>query len=442
MSCFEGLNEKLLRAIPPSKKVLEFGCATGRLGGRYKELAPSACWHGVDGHAPSLEVAERCLDRVWLADLDGVDVMAFEEGYDCVVMGDVLENLKQPERLLAALRAHVTADARLVCSVPNMTNISIIERMLVGDLSYDANGLMDRTHLRFFSQISAFKVFLDSGWLPDLKDQYVAGNPNEGWAVDLISCANKLGVSKETASRALQCYQMIIVCARSEDTKSRTTLPLSVIVPVNNETQFALNVARSPGLQEIDAQIIPCRGAKSAADAFERGRVQATGQWLMFCHQDVYFPAGSGFSLCERLAEFPQDAAKRAVIGFAGIGTLSPADPYAHTFNAGLVIDRTRHYDWPIAERSCSLDEFAVVLNRNTDSAIDPALGWHLWATDLCLATMCRDPPAFAQIVRVPIYHNSFSDHSLPPAFYDSAKKLVAKYPQVSGIRTLCGQIC
>jgi 2-polyprenyl-3-methyl-5-hydroxy-6-metoxy-1,4-benzoquinol methylase len=145
MSYFEGLNEKLLKAIPRSKKVLEFGCATGRLGERYKELTPSTCWHGVDFHASSLEMAQRRLDQVWLTDLDVVDARAFEDGYDCVVIGDVLEHLKQPERLLATVRTRVTADARLVCSIPNMTNISIIERMLIGDLSYDSNGLMDRT---------------------------------------------------------------------------------------------------------------------------------------------------------------------------------------------------------------------------------------------------------------------------------------------------------
>ena len=441
MSCFEDLSEKLMRAIAPSKKILEFGCGTGRLGQRYKELAPSASWHGVDTHAPSLEVAKERLDRVWLADLNVANLRVFQDGYDCVVISNVLENLKQPERLLTAVRAHVTTNARLVCSIPNMTNISVIERMLIGDLSYDANGLMDMRNLRFFSQSSAFKLFLDSGWLPHLRDQYRADHHNVEWAADLISCAEKLGASKEAAARALNCYHMIIVCSRSEESQGRTAVPLSVIVPVNNETQFALNVTRSPGLQEIGAQILPCREAKSAADAFMRGRAQASGQWLMLCHQDVYFPAGSGFALCEKLAGISEDESERALIGFAGIGTKSPANPYAKTFEAGLVIDRIDHFNWPIAERGVSLDEFAVVLHRNTSLAIDPTLGWHLWATDLCLAAMQSNPPAFARIVRVPVYHNSLTDHSLPPAFYESAQRLAGKYSKVPGIRSLCAKI-
>jgi hypothetical protein len=214
-----------------------------------------------------------------------------------------------------------------------------------------------------------------------------------------------------------------------------------VIVPVNNELQFALNAGRSPGLSEIGAQLIPCRGAKSASDAFSSGRAQAYGEWLLFCHQDVYFPVGFGFTLSKLLASVPAEHASRTVVGFAGIGTISPSDPYARTFNAGLVIDRAHCYDWPAADAAVSLDEFAVLLHRDSPLEIDPSLGWHLWATDLCLAAIRGSPPTFPKIVRIPVYHNSLSDHSLPSAMYESAAKVAAKYPKQTGIRTLCLQI-
>jgi SAM-dependent methyltransferase len=438
---YDGLNKKLLAAILPSQKVLEFGCSAGRLGEGYKRLIPSACWHGVDVDAPSLEVAAKRLDQVWQADLDSVDVTTFEGGYDCVVMGDVLEHLKAPERLLLALRHITTPDARLVCCIPNMAHISIVERMLIGDLSYDASGLMDRTHLRLFSQSAIFKLLLDSGWLPHLQDRYNAGHPNAALTDRLIACASSLGVSREAVERMLFTYQMIITCVQCEDTVYGTAVPVSVIVPVNNELQFALNVARSPGLKEIGAQILPCRGAESAADAFAQGHAQANGEWLLFCHQDMYFPVGWGFALSNLLGNVPVEQAEQTVVGFAGIGTMSPSDPYMHTFNAGLVIDRIHRYDWPAADRAVSLDEFAVVVHRGTRLAIDPALGWHLWATDLSLAAMGGEPPVFPRILRVPVYHNSLSGHSLPTAYYESAAMLAAKYPNVRGIKTLCGTV-
>jgi SAM-dependent methyltransferase len=438
---YEGLNGKLLAAIPPSKKVLELGCGAGHLGRRYKELNPGAQWHGVDFHNPSVEKAAKYLDQVWTANLDQADIEMFGTGYDCIVMGDVLEHLKAPELLVAALRRITTPCGQLVCCIPNMTHVSIVERMLIGDLSYDENGLMDRTHLRFFSQSSIFKLFLDSGWLPNLQDQYYSGHANAGLTAGLVACANSLGVSKETAERALFTYQMIIACRRFEDTSSRTTVPLSVIVPVNSDAQFELNVARSPGLREIGAQILPCWGAQSAADAFARGRGQASGEWLLFCHQDVYFPVGSGFALSNILAGVLPERAERTVVGFAGIGTKSPSDPYAQTFNAGLAIDRMRLYDCPEADSAVSLDEVAVVMHRDTPLKIDPTMGWHLWATDLCLAATRGAPAFFPRIVRIPIYHNSLSGHSLPAAFQGSAATLAAKYPDTVGIRSLCATI-
>ncbi len=160
---YEGLNEKLLMAIPSSKKILEFGCGRGRLGQRYKELHPATRWHGIDIHAASLEVAATRLDRVWTVDLDDADIGSFEDGYDCVVMGDVLEHLRTPERLLIALEQITITDAKLVCCVPNMTHISIAERILAGDLTYDDNGLMDRTHLR-----SSLRVqYSNCSWIVD-----------------------------------------------------------------------------------------------------------------------------------------------------------------------------------------------------------------------------------------------------------------------------------
>ncbi len=257
----------------------------------------------------------------------------------------------------------------------------------------------------------------------------------------MIQCAKELGVPHEAAERALFTYQMIITCTRQDKLSHRTKVPISVIVPVNNEVQFALNVACSPGLKEIEAQLLPCRGAKTAADAFTQGRIEAHGEWLLYCHQDVYFPSGSGFALSKVLAELPPDQAEWALIGFAGMGTEFPTDLYAKTFHAGLVIDRIHRYDWPAANWAVSLDELAVVLHRETRLAIDPALGWHLWATDLCLAAIRGEKRAFPKVVRVPVYHNSFSDHTLPQSFHDSSAKLAAKYPDVLGIHTLCAKV-
>ena len=64
-----------------------------------------------------------------------------------------------------------------------------------------------------------------------------------------------------------------------------------------------------------------------------------------------------------------------------------------------------------------SIDEFAVALHRDATVAIDATLGWHLWATDLCLQAEQQHGRAVAQILQVPLFHNSTNDYRLPPAF-------------------------
>ena len=86
--------------------------------------------------------------------------------------------------------------------------------------------------------------------------------------------------------------------------------------------------------------------------------------------------------------------------------------------------------------RYVSIDELAVMMRRDSAHRVDPALGWHLWGTDLILAG-----PAPAKIVRVPLFHNSLNDGVLPPAYHVSAAYLRAKYPDAGRIDSLCGSI-
>jgi hypothetical protein len=87
------------------------------------------------------------------------------------------------------------------------------------------------------------------------------------------------------------------------------------------------------------------------------------------------------------------------------------------------------------------MDELAVVLHRDSPHRIDPAMGWHLWATDLVLAGWARSERLPARIVRAPVFHNSLSDWNLPKVFDESAHYLRGKYPAAGPIDTLCVSI-
>lgn len=441
---YDGLNVKLLKAIPDdARRVLELGCANGRLGRAFKQEHPQTVWWGVDVAEPALAVAAEHLDRVLRLDLDDADLSALEGSFDVVVIGDLLEHLRNPARLLESLYDLTTRDARIVCCLPNMTHLSVIQRLVAGDMAYDDAGLLDRTHTCFYSPSSAFKVFLDAGWLPNMQDSYrVEGAPSE-FAAHVVRAAEALGVPAATALRNLGLYQMILVCSKwdmPELRQSGPMRPFSVIVPVNRPWQHELNIARSPGLKEVEAEVICVQGASSAAAAYESGVRRASHPWRLMLHQDVYLPCGSGFAIARSLAKLEQTGRHRAPAGFAGLCAPSPGD-LSRVAYAGRVIDRTTLFDHGPSDCAVSIDEFAVALHADCVARIDPELGWHLWGTDLCLQVLKLVGRPVAHILDVPLFHNSTNDYVLPPVFQESAGLLLAKHPDRARIQTLCGEL-
>jgi len=437
---YDGLNVKLLSAIPAgARRVLELGCANGRLGRRFKELHPDVQWWGVELAAAAAATAAQHLDRVFTLDLNQADLGVLGGGFDVVVIGDLLEHLRDPGAVLGALYDLTAPDARIVCCLPNMSHLSVIERLVAGDISYDSAGLLDQTHTRFFSPSSAFKTFLDSGWLPHLHDQYRTEMAQTHFAARILDAALALGVPAATAVRNLGLYQMILVCPKwslQELAQPGPRVPFSVIVPVNRPWQYELNIARSPGLREIGADVVGIQGAGSAAAAYAAGAPQARHPWRILAHQDVYFPTGSGYAIARQLGALSQLGMTDAPVGFAGMQAgavgMDPARP------AGRVIDRTQLFSHPGSNQAVSIDELAVALHQDSAIRIDPALGWHLWATDLCLQARVRAGRPVARILDVPLFHNSVSGYVVPPEFQTSARALVAKYPQWHAIPTLC----
>jgi SAM-dependent methyltransferase len=430
------VNQRLYAALPPAAKVLELGCGTGRLGEQYKKAHPEAQWVGVDVSQEVLQIAATRLDTTYCMDLDGPALDGLGSGYDCVVLGNVLEHLRYPERLLEELKAITTPEVTLLLCVPNMGHISVLERLIMGDACYDDDGLMDRRHLRFYSCSSLFKLLMDCGWLPHQQDREQVRTPNMQLTEGLLKLTTELGIPLSTAVRYLVTYQVIARCRKLPQLPElEHGQPLSVIVPVTNEAQLALNILQSPGLREINAEVIAVQHASSAAEAYARGAQDATHAWRLFCHQDVYFPKGSGRAIAALLSGVEASRRRSNVVGFAGLALEEGAPRRA----SGVFLDRINGWSFAETERAVSVDEFCVAMHRDLQYRIDPALGWHLWATDLCLQALLNpDDSRFTQVTRVPLFHNSASDWTLPASYRESEKRLLAKYPQVQVIMSLC----
>ncbi len=155
----------IARLITPGQTLLDLGMGTGGLG-KYLTQHHSLVADGV-----TLNEAEAIIARQWyrqalVANLDDADLNAVLGGqrYDVIVCADVLEHLKQPQLVLAQCRALLSPGGRLITSVPNAGYCGLIAELIQGDFRYRAEGLLDNTHLRFFTRRSLQRFFDESGW--------------------------------------------------------------------------------------------------------------------------------------------------------------------------------------------------------------------------------------------------------------------------------------
>lgn len=145
-----GTHEVILRLVPPRSTVLDIGCAEGYLG---KTLTSRGCriW-GVDKNARAIRTASAWYEEVINIDLDTARVLPWPtKVYDVILAADVLEHLKSPDATLQMLRRYLTPSGVLIVSLPNIAHLSIRLLLLGGRFEYRESGILDETHLRFFT---------------------------------------------------------------------------------------------------------------------------------------------------------------------------------------------------------------------------------------------------------------------------------------------------
>ncbi|HJQ43269.1 MAG TPA: methyltransferase domain-containing protein [Jatrophihabitantaceae bacterium] len=160
----------MLELVGSNKRVLDIGCDTGYLGRAM--IAMGNRVSGVEINPVSAEEAAKHLEKVVVADLETGDLVAEfgRDSFDVVVLGDVLEHLRDPVTVLRQARPLLAARGYVVISTPNIAHGDVRLALLGGRFNYTKVGLLDDTHLRFFTRDSLVEMLHDAGFvLTDLR---------------------------------------------------------------------------------------------------------------------------------------------------------------------------------------------------------------------------------------------------------------------------------
>jgi GT2 family glycosyltransferase/SAM-dependent methyltransferase len=152
--------------VGSEKDVLDLGSATGALGAALKRNGCRVT--GVEVDAEAAKVAAAVLDRVVANDLnDPATLTQFPKAsFDFVICGDVLEHLADPERVLTDVRPLLRLGGAVVLSIPNVAHADVRLSLLAGRFDYQPLGLLDDTHIRFFTRTSLQALLARAGFSP------------------------------------------------------------------------------------------------------------------------------------------------------------------------------------------------------------------------------------------------------------------------------------
>ncbi len=215
---YDNLNTGVLDALPPGADlILEVGCGAGRLGMEYKKRHPEARYYGVEIDPQAAVVAGTRIDMALCGSIDKIDLGFLNDQLDCIVYADVLEHLIDPWTVLASHRALLKNGGMVVACIPNIQHWGVLANLLSGQWTYEDNGLLDRTHLRFFTLQSIQTMFQEAGLV---LDNIVTRSLDPGRAGPFFAAMSSvlpaLGINEAAFRQQALAFQYLVTARRQD----------------------------------------------------------------------------------------------------------------------------------------------------------------------------------------------------------------------------------
>ncbi len=160
-------NPDILNIMPGNlRRVVEVGCSSGALAKAYASINPKCIYTGIEIDPDFAAVAQASCNEVICENIENLAEEKFLRLFpsDCWIFGDTLEHLYDPWALLQRIKPQLAPDAQIIACIPNAQHWSIQARLNAGLFRYEDQGLMDRTHIRWFTRTTVIELFNSTGY--------------------------------------------------------------------------------------------------------------------------------------------------------------------------------------------------------------------------------------------------------------------------------------
>jgi SAM-dependent methyltransferase len=161
---FDGAQKHILDLLPRAElAVMELGCGSGGTARAARAAGKVSRYVGIELNPAAAARAADVLDEVVVGNVEALDLTSFRNQFDVLIMSEVLEHLSDPWAALRAMLGCLRPGGTVYASSPNVAHWHVIRELLKGRFRYEESGVMDRTHLRWFTPESYRAMFEAAG---------------------------------------------------------------------------------------------------------------------------------------------------------------------------------------------------------------------------------------------------------------------------------------
>ncbi|MCI8495311.1 MAG: methyltransferase domain-containing protein [Lachnospiraceae bacterium] len=189
-------------------RVLEVGCDLGVNLLEIKNRYPNSQICGLEINSSSVEIAHY-LAEVKVGNIEDKKI-PFAGEFDYIIFCDVLEHLRDPEGVVRFCREYLTEHGCILASIPNLMNVSVMEQLLHGRFEYRDTGLLDRSHIHFFTYYEILRMFQQEGYI--IEELKTTSNILSMEQEELVQ--RLMEISEGVEEHMFRCFQYIIKAKR------------------------------------------------------------------------------------------------------------------------------------------------------------------------------------------------------------------------------------